>query len=174
MKFTPTSTDSFMIDMPLIIEGINRGIPEIKRPISGTGLKPSFVMEPSEIDFRNKVVTSGEKSFAIHKTTTISNPDIYPLKWKADTKIMDKYRVFSMHPKEGVIESGESMSITVSFTPSSPIEYDDAIDFYIDESKKPYIQLKVKGVGTMPRIIFDRREVILPLVPLGETAKATF
>lgn len=64
--------------------------------------------------------------------------------------------------------------LTVSFTPGVPKEYDETIDFYINDSSKPYIQLNVKGVGTVPRIIFDRREVILPIVPLGVVSKATF
>jgi hypothetical protein len=30
------------------------------------------------------------------------------------------------------------------------------------------------GVGTHPKILFDRREIVLPVVPLGITAKTTF
>lgn len=96
-----------MFDMPMIIEGINEGIPAIKTPISGEGSKSNFELEHRVIDFKNKVVTSGEKTFADHKNTVISSSDLYPLKWRADTERLKKDRVFSMRPKEGIIEPGE-------------------------------------------------------------------
>ena len=32
----------------------------------------------------------------------------------------------------------------------------------------------MKGEGAYPRLLFDRKEVILPIVPLGYTAETTF
>ena len=37
----------------------------------------------------------------------------------------------------------------------------------------PYLDIAVKGMGSNASIFFDRREVILPLVPVGVTAKTT-
>ncbi len=36
---------------------------------------------------------------------------------------------------------------------------------------KSQIRIKFKGEGLFPRITFDRREIILPIVPLGITSK---
>ena len=96
LKFTPYDAESFLFDMPMIIEGIDHGIPEIQRPISGEGSKSNFELEHRVIDFKNKVVTSGEKTFADHKNTIISSSDLYPLKWRADTDSLKKNNVFSM------------------------------------------------------------------------------
>lgn len=34
--------------------------------------------------------------------------------------------------------------------------------------------MQLKGNGTIPKIIFDRREILLPIVPLNIQAKTTF
>lgn len=38
----------------------------------------------------------------------------------------------------------------------------------------PYVNLVLIGEGAFPKLIFDRKEVILPVVPLGITAKCIF
>ena len=34
-----------------------------------------------------------------------------------------------------------------------------------------YMEITMSGVGVFPRLLFDRKEVILPVVPLGIVAK---
>jgi len=36
------------------------------------------------------------------------------------------------------------------------------------------MDLQFKGEGAFPRLLFDRKEVILPVVPLGVQAKCVF
>ena len=64
--------------------------------------------------------------------------------------------------------------LTVGFNPGTPEEFEETIDFYIDKSDKPYITLTIKGIGTIPRLIFDRREVVMPVVPLNTVSRAQF
>lgn len=40
--------------------------------------------------------------------------------------------------------------------------------------KKPYCEIKLKGLGVHPRLNFDRREVMLPTVPLNIPSVCTF
>jgi hypothetical protein len=75
LKFTPTNTEVFLFDMPMILAGINRGIRGITKPVSGEGLKPRFFIDSTLVDFKSKVIT-GDKSFAVHRTVVISNPDL--------------------------------------------------------------------------------------------------
>ncbi|CAE8643317.1 unnamed protein product, partial [Polarella glacialis] len=42
-----------------------------------------------------------------------------------------------------------------------------------DESK-PYLSLRFKGTGTVPKLAFDRREIVLPIVPLGIRSRCLF
>ena len=87
---------------------------------------------------------------------------------------IDRSHIFTLTPSSGVLDPGETQNLTIGFNPDTPGDYDETIDFYIDNSDKPYINLAVRGVGTIPRIIFDRREVVLPVVPLNTIAKAQF
>lgn len=42
------------------------------------------------------------------------------------------------------------------------------------DKEKPYLMIEFRGEGAEAKIYFDRREIILPVVPLGFPAKATF
>ena len=47
---------------------------------------------------------------------------------------------------------------------------------YLDPGvrSKSYLEITLKGSGSFPKLVFDRREVILPSVPLGITSKSIF
>lgn len=62
----------------------------------------------------------------------------------------------------------------MSFNPNSAIDYEERIPVYLDDSTEPYLNYVLKGEGAIPRISFDRRHVMLPIVPLGIPSKSTF
>lgn len=73
-----------------------------------------------------------------------------------------------MNPTEGRLEPGTTSTIRVTFNPLESKEYLTKVPLYIDNDKvKPYLMIEFKGEGAEARIYFDRREVILPPVPLG-------
>ena len=45
---------------------------------------------------------------------------------------------------------------------------------YIDEAKEPCLDLVFRGDAAFPKILFDRREILLPVVPLGIESKCIF
>lgn len=56
----------------------------------------------------------------------------------------------------------------VSFNPLEPLEYLTKVPIYIDGDKtKAYLVIEFRGEGQEAKIYFDRREIILPVVPLG-------
>ena len=62
-----------------------------------------------------------------------------------------------------------------SFNPYIPDNYEKKVSLFIDgDIKKPYKEITFKGVGAYPRLLFDRKEIILPIVPLGIIAKCSF
>lgn len=79
-----------------------------------------------------------------------------------------------MNPVEGTLEPGASLVVRVTFNPLLPTEYDAKIPLYLGDSTEPYLLMEIKGEGADAKIFFDRREIILPCVPLGIPAKATF
>lgn len=80
-----------------------------------------------------------------------------------------------MNPIEGKLEPGVSSSIRVTFNPLEPLEYVTKIPVFVDNDRsKVYLMIEIKGEGQEAKIYFDRREIILPCVPLGFQAKCTF
>jgi len=80
-----------------------------------------------------------------------------------------------MNPIEGKLDAGGQSSVRITFNPLEPLEYMTKIPVYIDgDRSKPYLMIEFRGEGQEAKIYFDRREVILPCVPLGFQAKCTF
>ncbi len=64
--------------------------------------------------------------------------------------------------------------LKVYFDPKDEQDYEVSVPVMIDDKKKPQAEIILKGQGAYPRLFFDRKEVILPIVPLGFTAETTF
>ena len=80
-----------------------------------------------------------------------------------------------MSPTEGILEPGINATVRVTFNPTDPKEYVTRIPLYLDdENDKPYLEIEFRGEGADAKIYFDRREVILPPVPLDTETKSSF
>ena len=59
-----------------------------------------------------------------------------------------------------------------------PNIYENTVPLYIDDPDipegQPCLEIKLKGEAVFPKLLFDRRELILPVVPLNIEAKCTF
>ena len=140
------------------------------------GLRPRFLFDPPYVDFKKKVIAKGSKPYPSNVDLAISNPDSDPIEWNIDKVELDKFKgVFSLNPSEGKLEPGVTTNVRASFNPIEAKEYYAKIPLYLDnDTTKPYLFVEFKGEGTVPRLTFDRREIVLPVVPLGIPAKATF
>jgi hypothetical protein len=100
---------------------------------------------------------------------------VKPIKWRVDKDVFEKSRVFQMNPVEGVLEAGSSSTVRVTFNPLEPEEYVLRVPLFLDDEKdKAYLEIEFRGEGADAKIYFDRREVILPTVPLDIESKAKF
>lgn len=76
------------------------------------------------------------------------------------------------------MQPGSQEIIKASFNPFAPDQYDVSVPLYIDDpelqSNLPYVNLVLSGEGAFPKLIFDRKEIILPVVPLNITARCVF
>ena len=64
------------------------------------------------------------------------------------------------------------MEIRAVFNPYKSGCFEQQAELFIDEDlEKSQISIRLKGEGLFPRITFDRREIILPIVPLNVTSK---
>jgi hypothetical protein len=63
------------------------------------------------------------------------------------------------------------------FNPRYSGDYETALPLFLDDAAyngKAYLDLIIKGTAAEPRLLYDRREVILPPVPLYVESKTVF
>ena len=168
LKYTPCDVeDPRHFELPIKLAGVGE-IEGLMRYVKGVGVKPRFLLEPTVVNFKTKVIAKGSKPLPFHNDITISNPDHNPITWAVDRDLLERSKVFSMNPTEGRLEPGTTSTVRVTFNPMEPLEYGIKIPLFIDGDKtKPYLMIELKGEGAEAKIFFDRREVILPVVPLG-------
>ena len=94
LKYTPAEVDDpkdFVL--PLKLAGVGE-MPNLNRTIKGVGVKPRFLLEPTIVNFRTKVIAKGSKPLPFHNDITISNPDQNPITWSIDRDALDESKVF--------------------------------------------------------------------------------
>jgi len=175
LKYTPgTVEDPRNFELPIKLAGIGM-LDSLSRIVKGVGVKPRFIMIKPDMNFGKKVIAKGSKPMPHASDASISNPDHIPLTWAIDKDALEAQKVFQISPTEGRLDPNSGGTIRVTFNPLEPIEYFEKVPLYLDdETEKPYLIIELRGEGTEPKIFFDRREVILPVVPLGIQSKTTF
>lgn len=174
LRYAPKETEPVHFTLPIVLAGVNQTTQGLLRTVTGEGLKPRFYVESSIIDFKSKVIAPGEKSFSVYKTFLVSNPEIYPVRWRIDTSTIDQRQFFSLKPAEGTLDPGGFLTLRAGFNPLQPISYEEHVNLYLDEAADPYLTFTLQGLGTVPRINFDRRHVLLPVVPLNIQSRCIF
>ena len=174
LRYAPKETEPVHFTLPIVLAGVNQTTQGLLRTVTGEGLKPRFYVESSIIDFKKKVISPGEKSFSVYKTFLVSNPEIYPVRWRVDTASIDQKQLFSLKPAEGTLDPGGFLTLRAGFNPLQPISYEEHVNLYLDEAADPYLTFTLQGEGTVPRINFDRRHVLLPVVPLNIQSRCIF
>jgi len=108
----------------------------------------------------------------------LSNPDKYDVGWRLDVSTLNADKVFQIQPTEGRVESGQRIIIKAFFNPFAPGVYERSVPLYLDDPELPqnmsYVDIQLKGEGAFPRLLFDRKEIILPVVPLNVKSKCLF
>jgi hypothetical protein len=116
----------------------------------------------------------------------LTNVDKSPVEWAVDTSGLAPDAsaadtdppIFSWSPVSATLAPGESQDIEVSFLPQEAREYRAEVPLFLDgasaSSSKPYLTFTLLANGLFPQLTFDTREVVLPVVPLGFTARASF
>lgn len=174
LKYTPADVgDPRDFVLPLQLAGVGE-MPALNRTVRGLGVKPKFLLSPTSVNFRTRVIAKGSKPLPFHNDITITNPDTHRVSWHVDRAALESSRVFGMNPTEGTLEPGALSTVRVTFNPLEATTYDWEVPLYLDGAQEPYLTVELKGEGADAKIYFDRREVILPCTPLDIPARATF
>jgi hypothetical protein len=91
-------------------------------------------------------------------------------------KVPDKFvRIFRVEPSEGSLVPGQSAQLQIFFTPREMIDYEVSVPVYLDRKRdKCYTEIAMRGMGSSPTLSFDRKEIIMPVVPLGTSTSEVF
>ena len=89
-------------------------------------------------------------------------------------KVLISSLVFTIIPTEGTIDPQSTITLKTGFKPMSQNIYEAKLPLRLENETKPYCEITLKGEGAYPRILFDRGEVILPIVPLGVESRCSF
>jgi hypothetical protein len=175
VKYTPADVDDPRnFPLPLKLYGHSGEMASLNVVMKGVGVKPKFLLKPTLVNFRTKVIAKGSKPLPFHQDITIENPDVNKVRWHVNRSTLDDTRVFQMNPTEGHLEPACASTIRITFNPLEAQLYEFSIPLFLEGSKEPYLTVELKGEGTDAKIFFDRREVILPCTPLDIAARATF
>ncbi|CAD7936763.1 unnamed protein product [Amoebophrya sp. A120] len=189
LTYQPTDLGQHFFDLPIVAAG-NAKAPGCQRVVHGKALRPRMLFSTTTFDFKTKVVPTGMQGQASVLELHVHNADDFPLLWRIDTAGMSD--VFVIDPVSGLLPPEEDQVIKCSFLPIKPVPYQAQLPVYISPPRQegsradvtqplpieddalPYLELRLRGQGSVPKLTFDQRMIQLPTVPLGVTAKATF
>jgi len=175
IRFTPNDAKGYNFELPIRLQGYGK-IEALTRFITCRGLRPRCIIDPPVLEFKKKTITSFEKPLPDFEKIILTNMDpTKAITWKLDTKSIDEDRAFTINPTQGKIDPGQQISLSVGFSPVNPGQYEKIVHLYIDKDmSKPYGSITLKGLGDFPKLLFDRKEILLPMVPLDVESRCTF
>ena len=179
VRFTPTAVQPHTFPLLLSLAGIPvaETSHELMKQVSAEALKPRLVLSHNAVDFGSRVVVKDGTSKANNIISLrLTNEMAQDLQWDmalSEDPLMAE--IFRLTPTSGTLAPGHSSSVQVSFFPAEVRTYQMRVGVCLDGNKtRRYMDLVVTGNGSNPALTFDRRELILPTVPLDVPAKATF
>jgi hypothetical protein len=93
-KYTPADVeDPRDFILPIKLAGVGN-MECLDRNFKGVGVKPRFLLEPTIVNFRTKVIAKGSKPLPFHNDVTITNPNNSPINWSIDRNVLDDSKVF--------------------------------------------------------------------------------
>ena len=174
LKFSPKDVRNYNLELPITLMGYGK-LEGLTKTISCKGQKPKFLLQPQIIEFKKKVITTKDKCVPTTYELTISNPDNRAISWRIDQTKLEPEKVFFFVPNEGRLDGLQTSIIKACFNPLEPEHFERIVPLYVEtDPKNPYLEITLKGLGAQPKLNFDRRDVILPIVPLGVVSKCTF
>jgi hypothetical protein len=150
----------------------------LERKVLAKKIASSVFLPKTEIVFNKTFIYGSDKSIS-EETIKMSNVTLGKLHWYFDVSELERDMVFKCHNLSGDLlasTDASACSIKFTFTPLTKRVYESRIYLNIidEKSKKSVKTIKLKGEGTLPRLCFDQRVLILPVVPLDIESTINF
>lgn len=176
--FTPQNTIRYSFRLPLYLGNPDERNPNLAKLVTCNSVAPKIVLDPINgvRDFKKLIIPYMEAPRSETMILSIKNPDENSsLNFFIDLEQLMKDRVFTLSKNEGTIKPLGTTELYISYKPHIPGAWSFRLPVYLDddrENKKAEIILK--GEAAQPKIFFDRRQIIMPVVPLGIKSKLMF
>ncbi|GMH42128.1 hypothetical protein BSKO_10047 [Bryopsis sp. KO-2023] len=174
LLFRPTEEQKYDFPITMLISTNTSaaGAP-INVPVAAEGLKSRLLFSRTRIDFGTQIVQrSQQMKVPYGAEVRVSNNDDLAIELKLPQN--EGNSIFSINPTDLTLEPGETKNLAVQFLPSNAEFYEETVPIRLDDEDPPSMELQILGMGQYPRLRFDRREVILPAVPLDMRSEAKF
>lgn len=158
----------------------------LQRKVSANIIKSAITLSKSEIEFKKTFIYGTDPRFAFEEIRMSNSLTSGRVKWEFLTDELEREGIFMVKEKSGILSENIDASICTvqfSFSPQTKMKYirkvilltkvldDDGDEMMESEAKKT---ITLIGEGTLPRLYFDKRELILPVVPLGFESSIRF
>ena len=178
LTYTPQIMGSSAFELPLSLLGIpSKDAKGLRRAVVGEASKPRLLLSTPSIDFEKRIVVNENMpnfNYALEMTLTNCNDQhcLVDARLEVDEATAD---VFKMKDTTAHLATGKSMTVRVLFIPRADGHFSANLRIYLDQNYKvPYFDLIVEGVGIYPSLGFDRREIFMPVTPVGQTSTICF
>lgn len=177
--FHPEDTLGYSFKLPIYLGKSSGHNTELQKLVTCRSVHPKVVLKPINglRDFGKIIIPPNMEAPKTERMTLwIENP--HPsnsLNYTIGTEELLKEGVFSLSKNEGVIQPERLAGIDIIFKPHVPGAWDFRLPLYIDDDRdNKKAEIRLVGAADQPKIMFDRRQIILPAVPLNIESKCTF
>ena len=153
----------------------------LEREIKAKKIESIISISEMVVKFPKTFIYENTKNYKSKEIKIASVSKKLQLKWKFINYENEKNfaeGIFNIVNKEGVIPPDEDIYIPIKFhfIPREKKVYKSQVVLLVTDSEgtEAYKTLRLEGEGLIPRIYIDKRELILPIVPLGIESSIKF
>ena len=179
--FYPNSFDNDNLDFftNFQLVGADSNYNGLKRQILAKKIESAITISDMVVKFPKTFIYENQKNF---RTKEIKIASVHPDK-KLDWKLIlpDNWfseAIFDVGSTNGIISPYQDGFVTLQFTfaPRAQKEYKTQVTLKVtdEEGNQTTKIIKLEGEGLFPRLYFDKREIIMPIVPLGIESAVAF
>ena len=164
--------DSFDFFTNFKLLGASEEYKGLKRRITGQKMESVITISDMLVKFPKTFIYENTKNFQYKDIKIGSVQHNKSLKWEFIlTDEFLKEGIFNIIDSKGEIPAHQDLFVTIklSFTPHAQKEYKSQVVLRVTDEDGNITDktIRLEGEGLLPRLYFDKRELILPIVPLG-------
>ena len=171
--------DSFDFYTNFKLLGASEEYKGLRRHITGQKMESVITISDMLVKFPKTFIYENTKNFQYKDIKIGSVQHNKSLKWEfLLTDDFIKEGIFNVIDSKGEIPAHQDLFVTIklSFTPHAQKEYKSQVVLRVTDSDGNITDktIRLEGEGLLPRLYFDKRELILPIVPLGFESSIKF